>query len=209
MGNAEDMGWFGLLTDRERSGGMILSQNMYGRQRVWEMYSDDELRQRWETITNEQACYATGRARAGSSVRSESDPVDRMETFQPEIWIGNLSDYNNGRLHGEWLDATMEPDELSAAASFILRNGHDPDAEEWAIMDYSGFGGAQIDAYESLETVSRLAQGIAEHGEAFSHWVAYVGEYNEEALENFEDHYLGHFESTEAYVEHLLEESDA
>ncbi len=36
-----------------------------------------------------------------------------------------------------------------------------------------------------------------------------MGERSEEALGRFEDHYLGQFESTEAYVENLLEESDA
>jgi antirestriction protein len=39
--------------------------------------------------------------------------------------------------------------------------------------------------------------------------VEYAGERSEEALSRFEDHYLGKFESTEAYVENLLEESDA
>jgi antirestriction protein len=57
--------------------------------------------------------------------------------------------------------------------------------------------------------VSRIAQGIAEHGEAFAKWVGYVGEQSEELLsdERFQDHYLGHFDSAEAYAEYFLEEA--
>src|SRR6266540_1098951 len=42
---------------------------------------------------------------------------------------GSLADYNAGVLHGAWLDATLEPDELAAAVQFMLRNSHEPDAE--------------------------------------------------------------------------------
>jgi len=56
--------------------------------------------------------------------------------------------------------------------------------------------------------VSRIAQGIAEHGAAYAKWVACVGVESEELLsdERFQDHYLGQFDSMEAYVENLLEE---
>ncbi len=43
----------------------------------------------------------------------------------PEIWVGSLADYNAGVLHGVWLDATLEPDELAAAVQFMLRNSHE------------------------------------------------------------------------------------
>lgn len=91
----------------------------------------------------------------------------------------------------------------------MLRTGYDPTAEEWGIFDYDDFCGLSLGEYESLEVVSRVANGIAEHGEAFARWVEYVGEYSEEALSRFEDHYLGRFDSTEVYVEQLLEETGA
>lgn len=89
----------------------------------------------------------------------------------------------------------------------MLRGGYAPGAEEWAIMDYDDFCGVSLGEYESLEVVSRVAQGIAQHGEPFAKWVEYVGERSEEALDRFEDHYLGHYESTEAYAEYILEET--
>ena len=108
-----------------------------------------------------------------------------------------------------WLDATLDPDELHHAIQFMLRNGYTPGAEEWGIFDHDDFCGVNLDEYESLTVVSRIAKGIAEHGEAFAAWVNYVGERNEEALDRFEDHYLGHFESAEAYAEYILEETEA
>ncbi len=86
----------------------------------------------------------------------------------PEIWVGSLSDYKNGRLHGVRLDVTRDPDELRDAIAFMLRTGYDVSAEEWGIMDYDDFCGLNLSEYESLDVVSRVAKGIAEHGEAFA-----------------------------------------
>jgi antirestriction protein len=76
-------------------------------------------------------------------------------------------------------------------------------------MNYDDFCGLNLGEYESLEMASRIAHGIAEHGEAFAKWVGYVGEQSEDLLtdERFQDHYLGHFDSTEVYAEYILEET--
>ena len=85
----------------------------------------------------------------------------------------------------------------------MLACSPEPVAEEWAIHDFEGFGLAYISEYESLETVSRLAQGIAEHGLAFAAWAA-VQNNDEEALGRFEDAYLGNWESLEEYADEML-----
>lgn len=76
-------------------------------------------------------------------------------------------------------------------------------------MDYDDFCGLNLGEYEPLEVVNRIAQGVAEHGEAFDKWAGYVGERSEEVLIRFEDHYLGEFDSTEAYAEYIMEETDS
>jgi antirestriction protein len=81
-----------------------------------------------------------------------------------------------------------------------------PDAEEFAIHDYEGFGPLRLDEYESLETVSLIAQGIARHGAAFAHWVTLVGTTQPADLELFEEQYEGHHESLAAYAEQLPED---
>jgi antirestriction protein len=124
----------------------------------------------------------------------------------PRIYVACLSDYNGGRLHGEWIDAAVDSDELAEAVQDMLRASLELGAEEWAIHDYEGFGPLRLEEYESLETVSAVALGIAEHGPAFAHWATLIGANDREALGRFEDAYLAHWDSLEAYAEELLED---
>jgi hypothetical protein len=39
----------------------------------------------------------------------------------PEIWVGSLSDYNHGYLHGMWIAADQEPEEIQEQIAWILR----------------------------------------------------------------------------------------
>jgi antirestriction protein len=125
------------------------------------------------------------------------------QKVRPRIYVASLSDYNEGRLHGGWFDANREPEELEKEIGFMLACSPEPVAEEWAIHDHEGFGLAYISEYESLETVSRLARGIAEHGLAFAAWAA-IQSNDEEALGRFGDAYLGNWESLEEYADELL-----
>jgi antirestriction protein len=200
FGSREDMGWCGLVRRDERPGGAILQENPYGRRSAWVTDSDEELAARWQQLQEEHEAYQGARFAAEGN-----------RGVSPEVWVGSLADYTAGYLHGGWLDATSDPEELAAAVQFILRNSHEPDAEEYGIFDYDGFGEVTslLGEYPSLKTVSRIAQGIFEHGHAYAAWAAYVGPEHHEQLERFEDHYLGEWESLEAYAQELLEESEA
>ena len=124
----------------------------------------------------------------------------------PKIYVASLSDYNDGRLFGRWLNADQTADELYDAVKSMLDASPMPNAEEWGIFDYEGFGPLRIDEYEDFRTVSMLANGITEHGEAFAHWVDLTSERDENAVTNFQSSYLGCFESLGAYAESLLED---
>ncbi|MGH8605641.1 MAG: antirestriction protein ArdA, partial [Gammaproteobacteria bacterium] len=139
---------------------------------------------RWSPDSHEDelAREATRVNRHEPGERESGEHIATSSGHSPEIWVGSLSDYSNGRLHGVWLDATLDPEQLRDAVQFMLRNSYERDAEAWAIMDYDDFCGLDLGEYESLEVVSRIAQGIDEHGEAFAKWVEYVGERSEEAL---------------------------
>jgi antirestriction protein len=125
----------------------------------------------------------------------------------PQIWVASLADYNNGTLHGVWLNAAREEAELQAdvdamlAASPLTAETGEP-AEEWAIFDYDGFAPLRIDEHENLSWISRVAKGIAQHGPAFAAYADVVEE--EELLADFDVAYLGHYDSPHAYVEQLV-----
>ncbi len=63
----------------------------------------------------------------------------------PAIFVASLADYNNGVLHGKWIDAAREPWEIQADINDILDSSRQPDAEEWAIHDYEQFGSWKVD----------------------------------------------------------------
>jgi antirestriction protein len=119
----------------------------------------------------------------------------------PRVYVACLAAYNNGRLHGEWIDADQSADELHAAVQRMLAASPEPGAEEWAIHDYEGFGELRLSEWESFERVSAIAEGIAEHGDAFSAWLSYDTSRDVTDMQAFEDAYRGEWDSLRAYAE--------
>lgn len=133
--------------------------------------------------------------------RPERDPTER-----PAIYVASLADYNAGRLHGRWIDANEEAEQLHEAVAAMLAASPEPVAEEWAIHDYDNFGPLRLSEHESLERVSAIGRGIAREGIAFAHWAA-INEGDETDLaEGFNERYLGFWGSLDEYAEHLLDD---
>ena len=82
----------------------------------------------------------------------------------PAIYVASLSDYNEGRLHGEWIDATLDAEDIQAEIAEMLEASTIPNAEEWAIHDHEGFP-VKLGEWESAEWISALGQAIESHGE--------------------------------------------
>jgi antirestriction protein len=136
------------------------------------------------------------------------DPEEREadeERPSPRIYVASLSDYNAGRLHGVWLDAAQEVDDLHAGIQEMLAASAEPGAEEWAIHDCEGFWPLELSEHEPLAFISDVAAGIAEHGEAFAAF-AELAEREPDRLSLFEQLYKGEWESLDAYAAHLLED---
>lgn len=137
----------------------------------------------------------------GDGEEREREPGD-----VPRIYVASLSDYNAGRLHGAWIDAAREPDEIHEDIQAMLQASREPIAEEWAIHDYDGFGPLHLDEFTSVDNVSTIARGIAEHGRAFANWANYLGPSQWEHLDRFEDCYLGTWSSAEEFAASMLED---
>ena len=206
VGSVDELGWYGLVKHEGRPGGLILAQDEQGFRHVREAHTDEALSAQWAAIQYEYESFYEQR---DAYELATEEAGDSPSGLNPRIWVGSLADYNAGRLHGVWLDATLDPDELHHAIQFMLRNGYTPGAEEWGIFDYDEFGGYEVHEYTNLKTVSRIAQGVAAHGPAFAAWVELVGDESEELLtdEAFHDHYEGEYDSLEDYVEYILDET--
>lgn len=152
---------------------------------------------------------ADGERAAISAEQTAAEEQESIPDVSPQIWVGSLSDYNNGILHGDWIDAAQDSDELHAAIQAVLatsewtKRSGEP-AEEWGIFDYEGFGGLRLSEYADLSWVSAVARGIAEHGPAFAAWADVMED--EDALAGFSDAYLGHYDSLEDYATQLVED---
>lgn len=81
------------------------------------------------------------------------------------IYVADLAAYNAGHLHGVWIDATLELDEIQAQISAMLAASPVEGAEEYAIHDFEGFDGYRLDEYESLESAHETARFIEEYPE--------------------------------------------
>ncbi len=136
---------------------------------------------------------------------ADDGTIERADklTRRPMVWVGSLADYNAGHLHGDWIDAAVEPEQLHAAVQAILATSTEPVAEEWGIFDYDEFGAFKVGEYESLEVVSRIALGIREHGAAFAAWAG-LHDGDEAMCQSFEDAYLGHYDSAEDWAREVL-----
>ena len=75
---------------------------------------------------------------------------------RPRIYVACLAAYNNGCLHGRWIEATT-PDEIWEQVRAMLADSPEPDAEEWAIHDHDGFEGAPL---SDLTVRRRRGQGV-------------------------------------------------
>jgi antirestriction protein len=206
VGSVDELGWYGRVKHEGRPGGLILHQDEQGFRHVREALDDEALDAEWSAIQKE---YETFYEQRDAYEQTTAEPEPSPSGLYPRIWVGSEADYTNGRLYGVWMNAALEPEELEAATQFMLRHSAIPGAEEWAIMDYDGFGGYKVDEWTSFETVSLIAQGVAEHGEAYAAWVKYVGDTSGRLLEAdaFHGDYQGEFESVQDYVKHFLEET--
>lgn len=123
----------------------------------------------------------------------------------PAIYVASLADYNNGVLHGKWIDAAREPWEIQGDINDILDSSPQLDAEEWAIHDYDQFGSWRVQEYDSIETVSQIARAIRHHGYPFAAWLT-TFDRPPENFDSFHDDYLGHYDSVEDYVEQMVDD---
>src|SRR4051812_23427656 len=116
------------------------------------------------------------RAAGPETTGNENEALEALREARPRIYVASLSDYNAGILHGTWLDADQDLEDLNQAAADMLEaSPTDTHAEEIAIHDYEHFGGYRVEEYDSLDWISRVARGISEHGPAFSAWADICG----------------------------------
>lgn len=141
-----------------------------------------------------------------------SEERECLDLDIPRIYVSCLAAYNSGYLHGMWIDATKDPDDIYDDIEWLLTWSplaieQEEDCEEWAIHDYENFQNIRISEYENIETVSQLANAIEENGKAFALFYENDGHTYDisEAVDRFEESYRGEYKSQEDFAYELVE----
>jgi len=134
-------------------------------------------------------------------------PKDERECISeeiPKIYVACLSAYNNGYLHGLYIDATQEAEDIQKDINWMLSwspVADDEACEEWAIHAYENFESFSLGENENLEYVSKLAQILdnTSDAEAMAAWLDYAKDHVnnpdiEQLAEEFNSYYCGHWD---------------
>lgn len=135
--------------------------------------------------------------------------TNQIVSMQPRIYVACLAAYNNGHLHGAWIEATTDEWAMWAHIEKMLAASPIPNAEEWAIHDYEGFGGLNISEHASLGRIAEIAAFLAELGELGAEVLDHVCGDTDQARELMEGCYLGCHDSLADYLQELTEETVA
>ena len=121
------------------------------------------------------------------------------------IYVACLESYNHGILYGKWIDAQQSEDEIMEEIMRLLSESPIPNAEEWAIHDYDGFGSYQVSEYGSIKTISDIANNIAKYGNLFTEVLTIYGDIDATATV-LEEHYHGEYDSELEFATQLFDE---
>jgi len=122
------------------------------------------------------------------------------------IYVACLAAYNNGKLHGVWVDVTQELDDIQEQVNVMLKESPEEGAEEWAIHDYEGFGGYSVSEYSGFEELHEVASFIEEFPDFGSALLNYFCDI-EEARKAAEENYNGCYSSLAGFAQELTEDT--
>lgn len=121
----------------------------------------------------------------------------------PRIYVACLAAYNGGYLHGQWISVN-DSDEIRDNINKMLATSPIPNADEWAIHAYEGFGEYKLSEYEDIDNLVNLAEFIVKHDELGG---VLLGEYSvEEAKKLLEECYHGSYNSEVDFAQTIFDE---
>lgn len=132
-----------------------------------------------------------------------------------------LASYNNGSLHGQWIDASSDVDEMQEEIATMLRASRFPNvtvahpetgeqvlsAEEWAVHDYDGLP-SSLGEYPGLEAIAEFVELAEEHSldaDDLGAIVSHFGSLNY-AKDELANRFAGRYESLRAYADEQAEQ---
>ncbi len=129
------------------------------------------------------------------------------ETLEPRIYVVCLAAYNNGRLHGTWIEVGDDAKAVWGRIEAMLKASPVALAEEHAIHDYEGFGGIEIAEYAAIDRVVEIAGFLRERGTLGALVLQHLDGEIDAAVEALDHNYRGVFERPADCFQELTEET--
>lgn len=151
-----------------------------------------------------------------------------------KLYFACLASYSAGRLHGAWVEASSDVDEMQEAIATMLRaspcpnvtvtcpecegtdedctvckgTGEVPSAEEWAVHDYDDF--PNMGEYPSLDDVAAYVELTEDHSEIDAGDLKAIVDYYStvsEANDALDDRFAGIFDTFRDYADESADEN--
>jgi len=128
--------------------------------------------------------------------------------MRPQIYVVELDSYNSGQPYGNWIDASLDADQIKEEIQTILKESPEKDAEEWAIHAYEDFEGTENFFGENpdIQDISEAGKFIEEKGEIAALLISnYCGNISE-AKNALANKFIGEYDSMEKFAQAKLDE---
>lgn len=130
-----------------------------------------------------------------------------IEYTEPKIYVADLAADTSGKLHGVWVNALVELDDMMDSINTMLATSPERHTEEYAIHDFEGFEECSLSEYQSIESVRDIAIFLDEYpdigGELLSHFNNDIKQAQRAAVEQ----YQGCYDSLADYAQVMTEDS--
>jgi len=115
----------------------------------------------------------------------------------PYVWVGCLASYNEGTLHGEWIEIPTHEEALRDQIQRVIETSNAEYAEEYFFADYENCP-ESFGEYENIKTLVDFAIAVDEHGldkvNAFLQFASMAD------IENIDDCFQGEWSSWDDFV---------
>lgn len=139
-------------------------------------------------------------------VLSQPEKKEVPSDWPPRIYVACLASYNNGELHGRWINCNQAAEDIQAEIGQMLSESPEPDAEEYAIHDTDNLGDLNISEYEDIEKLAELSMLMEEQGDIVLHVVSYCGgiDHLAKTRRKLDEDYQGSWDSLEDWARNYL-----
>ncbi len=135
----------------------------------------------------------------------------------PRIYVACLAAYNNGKLHGVWIDADQDEDTIAEAIQAMLAKSPEPGAEEWAIHDQEGFHSIELGENPRVADIAAIGEFISDNDDNMELIIEVANNFHhkldadglEKAKEYLTDNYRGVYDKLEDWAYEFAKDTGA